>query len=149
VEPSPAVESTEVVVADATPLLESALEDAPRKRSRRRRRAEPPPQPVADAQPEPTPAPPAPKPKPKPPSAGALLAKAESALARGDADTAYRLASRSHAAKKSDGALALMARAACRKGDAGAAKAAVKQLPLRERGAVRKDCRKNGSRIGL
>jgi hypothetical protein len=42
-----------------------------------------------------------------------------------------------------------MAKSACRRDDKAAALSAVKQLPLLERAPIRRDCRKNGSRIGL
>jgi len=43
----------------------------------------------------------------------------------------------------------VMARAACRTGDAEKAKQAAKAVPLRDRGPIRRECRKNGTRIGL
>ena len=77
------------------------------------------------------------------------MKQAGAALARGNAKEAFRLASRSHRKKATDEAAALMGRAACRTGNKEAAKAALKLLPLGQRGSIRSDCRRNGTRIGL
>ena len=125
----------------------SLPEPAPPRRRSSRYRSRREPEPV-DAVPEPEPEP-APPPKPRPPSASELLQQAESALTRGDGAEAYRLASRSNQTRPSTEAMVVMARAACRTGDTQKAKRALKDIPLLDRGAVRRDCRHNGERIGL
>ncbi|MCA9711371.1 MAG: hypothetical protein KDK70_36365 [Myxococcales bacterium] len=141
-----------VAVADATPVdeIEPEVEAEPQRRRRgRRRRREPEPE-VFEPEPEPEPEPVArQEPRPEPPSATELLRQAESALERGDAGEAYRLALRSHRARQSAKASAIMARAACRTGETEKAKQALKSVPLRDRSTIRRDCRQNGSRIGL
>jgi hypothetical protein len=88
-------------------------------------------------------------PERKPASAAQLLRAGEDALADGDAEQAYQLAKRSHRARSHEDAASLVARSACRIGETDAAKHALKELPLLGRSAVRRDCRRSGSRIGL
>lgn len=85
----------------------------------------------------------------RPLSAAALLHDGEVALALGDAEQAYRLAKRSRDAGERADASSLVARSACRIGERDEAKQALRDLPLLERGAVRRDCRRSGGRIGL
>ena len=138
---------------DAEVEAESAEDDPTtqrrrRRRRRRRRAVEPEPEPMPEPEPEPEPvALPAPSPPPR--SANELLTDAQSALKSGDADRAYRLARKSNAAERSDEALVVMTRAACRKDDKDAALGALRELPLLERSKHRRDCRKAGHRIGL
>lgn len=103
-----------------------------------------------------TPAPTAPKvaPQPakskaKPATASELLASAKKALAAGQARKAYSLAKRSRDAKRTDAALLVMGRAACRMKDVGKAKAAISELSFRNARTVRKECRERGVRAGL
>ena len=149
----------EAPVEDATgPLLDETplvlLDEAkdhnapPRRRTHRRKRKAktddlPAFEPVVMEEPAPRPE------KPAPPSASALLKQARVSFARGDVKTAYRIAHRSNKLRPSDGAAALMARAACRRADTAAALKAVRQLPLLQRSPIRKDCRRHGNRIGL
>ena len=146
-----AAEGTDEVVAVATPPDEvEPSVDPPRTRARRSRRRARKASPEANApEDEATPTPVASSAKPSPPSATELLRKAEAALARGDADDAYRLAARSRRTRASHDASAVMARAACRMGDTDKAKQALRALPLLQRAGVRRDCRQSGSRIGL
>ncbi|MEM6996793.1 MAG: hypothetical protein AAF721_40195, partial [Myxococcota bacterium] len=68
---------------------------------------------------------------------------------RGDNRKAYRLAKKSNDMKRTPRAAEVMTKAACRDGDVGKAKAALKQIRLLDRAAIRKNCRQHGTRIGL
>ncbi|MEM9454714.1 MAG: hypothetical protein AAGF11_11080 [Myxococcota bacterium] len=152
VQPKPESESEPelLAVADATPIVGEPSLDPPRRNRRtrkRRRRSRSTPAPTVESKPEPKP--PKPKPKPKPPSPADLLRQAKSALARGDAARAYRLAARSNQGQRSAEASSVMARAACRTGQTDRAKQALKAVPRRDRSSIRRDCRQNGTRIGV
>jgi hypothetical protein len=122
----------------------------PRRSRRARHRAHGPVTPVVETTPAPTPEPERATPRTRrPASAAQLLRAGEDALARGDAERAYRLAKRSHRAATHEDAASLVARSACRIGERDEAKRALKELPLFGRSAVRRDCRRSGSRIGL
>jgi hypothetical protein len=131
------------------PVAELATPRPARRWRRARQVAEP--EPLEDTpEPEAEPAPrPTPLPKPAPPSASALLDQARAALRRGDHEAALRLARRSHASSPSEEAMTIAAQAACRAGDTESAKNAIKQLPLLQRAKVRRECRRDGSPIGL
>ena len=101
-----------------------------------------------------TPAPqPKPKPKPKPQSGGssadALLGQARSALAKGRASEAYRLASQSYTKARSSSALKVMAKAGCKMGNKSKAKRAFDKLSVGQRAGIRSECRKHGVKLGL
>ena len=81
--------------------------------------------------------------------AAGLLVSAKKALAAGKARKAYALAQRSRGIKRSNDALLVMGRAACRMKDEKKAKAAAQGLPFREAREVRKACRSKGIRLGL
>jgi hypothetical protein len=81
--------------------------------------------------------------------AAAALFDGEVALRLGDAKQAYRIAKRSRRTGAHEGAASLVPRSACRIGERDEAKHALRDLPLLERGAVRRDCRRSGSPIGL
>jgi hypothetical protein len=85
----------------------------------------------------------------RPLSAAALLHDGEVALVLGDAERAYQLATRSRDTDPREDASSLVARSACLIGKRDEAKQALRDLPLFERGAVRRDCRRSGARIGL
>jgi hypothetical protein len=140
-----------LAVATPTEVIEPALEPAPQpRRSRRARPRSHAPAVVQDAAPEPTPTPErSSKRRSRTASAEELLHDAEVALALGDAKEAYRLARKSRATGEQADAASLVARSACRIGERDEARRALKDLPLLERGAVRRDCRRSGSRIGL
>lgn len=78
-----------------------------------------------------------------------MLWDGEVALALGDAEGAYRLATRGRDQGARSDAASLVARSACRIGERDEAKRALRDIPLLERGSVRRDCRRNGGRIGL
>lgn len=83
-------------------------------------------------------------------SAEELLAEAKEAYEKGRARDAYRLANQSHRKKKSNEALEVKAKAACRMNDKDLAKSALKKLPLGSaRRDVRQACRDHGVRVGL
>jgi serine/threonine-protein kinase len=116
-----------------------------------------PPPPDAASAPDAAPAPTKPKPpKPPPPaanepedaedlgSARAYLDQAQAALDAGQMDEAIRLARRSFNEKRTVRGFSLLARAYCRQGDLGNAKAQLSQLPRRERQKVVRLCRRLG-----
>jgi hypothetical protein len=79
-----------------------------------------------------------------------LLRAAKEAYAKGKARDAYRLANLSNQKAKSDDALEVKAKAACRMKNKDLAKSAYKNLPLGEkRREVRQTCRENEIRLGL
>jgi hypothetical protein len=83
-------------------------------------------------------------------SAEELLRAAKEAYAKGKARDAYRLANLSHQKQKSDDALEVKAKAACRMKNKDLAKSAFKSLPLGEkRREVRQTCREFDVRLGL
>lgn len=113
------------------------------------------PDPVADPEPTPKPKPdkPVAKPKPTPPKptppvepavdADALLADARKQILKSPS-TAYDLASKAYAAKKSSGAAFLMASAACRMKDASKAKKAIAKLKGTPHDTAVQTCADNG-----
>ncbi|MCA9648398.1 MAG: hypothetical protein H6712_06525 [Myxococcales bacterium] len=137
-------------VPEAIPEPELDPSPAPRSSSKRRRRRKstPEPEPTFE-EPDPEPAPVRPPPRPDPPSARELLGRAQSALRRGEAREAYRLASQSNRTRSSEDALTLMARAACTLGNEEDAKRAFKKVPLTHRGSIRRECRQLGVRVGI
>lgn len=145
--------SLETASVDPTTGTEPRLEPTPQPRRSRRTRHQPHAS-HADAAVEATPAPvPATdrssSPRRGPVSAVGLLRDGEAALARGDAERAYQLAKRSRNTDPSASASRLVARAACLLGKRNEARQALRDLPLFERGAVRRGCRRSGGRIGL
>jgi hypothetical protein len=79
-----------------------------------------------------------------------LLRAAKEAYAKGKARDAYRLANLSNQKAKSDDALEVKAKAACRMKNKDLAKSAYKNLPLGEkRRDVRQTCRESDIRLGL
>lgn len=141
-----------LAVANPTEAIEPAIEPAPQPRRSRRARSRnhAPAAAAQDAAPESAPAPRRSSTrKPRPVSAEELLFDGEVALRLGDAKQAFRLAKRSRDTGAHTDAASLVARSACRIGETDEAKQALRELPLLERGAVRRDCRRSGSRIGL
>jgi hypothetical protein len=136
---------------DEEVVLELEPSAQPRRAHRARRRGHAPTVTVMDTTPEPTPAPrrSSSTRRPRPVSAEELLFDGEVALRLGDAKQAYRLAKRSRDSGAHTDAASLVARSACRIGERDEAKQALRDLPLLERGAVRRDCRRSGSRIGM
>jgi hypothetical protein len=66
--------------------------------------------------------------------------EAEAALGRGDTAAAVRLAQHSLYAQKSSRAFSVVARARCRQGDIGSARAALTRVSKSDRPAVLRDC---------
>ncbi len=77
-------------------------------------------------------------------SARQFLDDAQAALAAGKPDEAVRLARRSLNEKRTVRAFSIIARAYCKQGDLGNAKAQLGQLPARERQRVIRSCRRHG-----
>jgi hypothetical protein len=82
-------------------------------------------------------------------TADELLTGARKALEAGKSTEAYRLATLSVSKKRTEAALEIKARAACRLGGKGAARSASESLSRARRRAVRRECREHGIRLGL
>ena len=154
VAPLPSADSRlALAVTSPVDAIAPALEPAPqpRRARRARHRGYAPAVTEVETTTEPTPAPrrSSSSRRPRPASAEELLFDGEVALRLGDAKQAYRLAKRSRNTGAHADASSLVARSACRIGERDEAKQALRDLPLLERGAVRRDCRRSGSRIGL
>lgn len=123
----------------------------PRRTRRAPRRGRVPTVAAVETSPEPTPAPrrSSSSRRARPVSADELLFDGEVALRLGNAKQAYQLAKRGRHTGAHEDAASLVARSACRIGERNEAKQALRDLPLLERGAVRRDCRRSGSPIGL
>lgn len=142
-----------LAVTNPADAVSTVLEPAPKPRRARwaRHRGHAPTVTTVETTPEPTPAPrrSSGSRKPRSVSVEELLFDGEVALRLGDAKQAYRLAKRSRDTGARTDAASLVARSACRLGERDEAKQALRDLPLLERGAVRRDCRRSGGRIGL
>jgi serine/threonine-protein kinase len=79
-----------------------------------------------------------------PPALAEELARADEALARGNAAEAIRIAQHSLYVAKSSRAFAIMVKARCRQGDLGGARAALGQVSSAQRAPVLRDCAAHG-----
>lgn len=144
----------EVTHAEASPVARKTT----RPMRRRARPAPPPPPPeeeataVVDDVPEPEPvvaaAPTIPVVERK--TAASLFADATAAFDREDYESAFRLAMESRAMQRrgEPELLRLIARSGCRIGQRDHAREAVRALPLLKRSSVRRECRREGERLG-
>jgi len=150
----------------AVPVVEDLASDdlgtrsvASRPRSRVRTAAAPPETPEEPPEigedPSPEPAPEPPPPAPSEPTPGEVFAEARLAFERGDYESAFRKAMQSKSASSgfapADEAalLHLVARSGCRVGRKDTALEALRELPMRARSSVRRDCRREGQRLGV
>lgn len=114
------------------PVPPEAEAETRSRRDRRRREAAPPP-----------------GPEPARATPSGLLREARAALSDGDPRRAHALAARSHTARPSDAAASVLVRASCQMGHRDRARSELRDVPLLERGRLRRTCRRRGVRLGL